>query len=90
MQKNEAQTFGISNESLCSVPPGLLLLVELLIFTYFGEFHLKITEQYNEELWRGWHRRPCQACKTNQVKGEIPQRKLPEVKTTGVDDNYVP
>ena len=81
---------GISNESLYSVPPGLLLLVELLKFTYFGEFHLKITEQYNEELWRGWHRRPYQVCKTNQVKGEKPQRKLPEVKTTGVDDNYVP
>ena len=25
-----------------------------------------------------------------KVKGEMPQRKLPEVKTTGVDDNYVP
>ena len=88
--KTEAQTLGISNESLYSVPPGLLLLVGLVIFTYFRESNLKITEQYNEELWRGWHRRPCQAWKTNQVKGEIPQGKLPEVKAAGMDDNYVP
>ena len=27
---------------------------------------------------------------TNQVKGEIPQGNLPEVKTAGMDDNYVP
>ena len=33
---------------------------------------------------------PAKPVKQNQVKGKIPQRKLPEEKTTGVDDNYVP
>ena len=33
---------------------------------------------------------PTKSVNQKPSKGKIPQRKLPEVKTAGVDDNYVP